>query len=274
MKIAYFTDTFLPRIDGVTFTVYEHSQMLSKMGHKVRIYAPSYPERKKNENLNGVNVERHPSIPFPTYKGARIPFPKSFDMYKSIKKFNPDLIHFHTPGPVGLVGIILSKILKKPLVGTYHTLVSEALIYASPNEFFKLLGISVPNGRRAKTNKVNHLAKRITWQTVNKIYNQSDLVIAPSGPIKDLLISQGFEKKIEVLSSGINTKIYFPGLKNKEKYTILHVGRIGYEKNTDVVIKSFKLVLQEIPKAKLVVAGDGPALGDLKQLSKKLKIAA
>ncbi len=131
MKIACFTDTFLPRIDGITFTVYEHSQVLSQMGHKVRIYAPAYPKREKNEKLNGVTIERHPSVPLLTYGGARIPFPKTFEMYKSIKKFNPDIIHFHTPGPIGLMGIILAKILKKPLVGTYHTLFSEALIYAS-----------------------------------------------------------------------------------------------------------------------------------------------
>ncbi len=97
-------------------------------------------------------------------------------------------------------------------------------------------------------------------------------MLAPSSPIRDLLINQGFKKKIEVLSSGINTKVYFPGPKSKEEYTILHVGRIGYEKNIDVVIKAFKLVLKVMPQAKLIIAGDGPALGDLKELSKKLGV--
>lgn len=272
MKIAYFTDTFLPRIDGITFTIFEHSQSLSLKGHKIKIYAPSYPKDNKVQHQNGITIERHPSIPFPAYKGTRIPFPKTWSMYQSIKKFNPDIVHFHTPGTIGLMGILLAKILKKPLIGTYHTLFSESLVYASPQEFFKQLGITVPNIKIDKSNTGNAFAKKITWQTVNKVYSQSDLVLAPSPPIKDLLISQDFKKKIEIISSGIDTQTYSPSPKINDGYTILHVGRIGYEKNVDVIIKSFKLVLKEIPQAKLIIAGDGPALKELKELSRKLGV--
>lgn len=272
MKIAYFTDTFLPRIDGITFTIFEHSQGLSLKGHKIKIYAPSYPKKNKIQHINGITIERHPSIPFPAYKGTRIPFPKTWSMYKSIKKFNPDVIHFHTPGTIGLMGILLAKILRKPLIGTYHTLFSESLVYASPQEFFKQLGISVPTLKVSKTNTANEFAKKLAWQTVNKIYSQSDLVLAPSSPIKDLLISQDFKKKIEIISSGINTQTYSPSPKINNECTILHVGRIGYEKNVDIVVKSFRLVLKEIPQAKLIIAGDGPALKELKELSRKLGI--
>jgi|SRR3989344_114927 len=272
MRVAYFTDTFLPRIDGVTFTVFEHAKLLSLKGNKVRIYAPFYPKRNKIENLDGIIIERHPSIPFPAYNGTRISFPNTFRMYKSIKKFDPDLIHFHTPGPIGLMGIILAKILKKPLVGTYHTLFSETLVYVSPVEFFKQFNIPTLWIKNFKVNMGTDFAKKITWQTVNKIHNQCDLVLAPSPPIRDLLIKQGFKKKIEILSSGINTRIFSPGLKNTEEFTILHVGRIGYEKNIDQVIHSFKLVLKELSSAKLIIAGDGPALKDLRELSQKLEI--
>lgn len=127
MRIAYFTDTFLPRIDGVTYTIFEHTKLLSIRGNKVRIYAPAYPERNKNEKLNGVVIERYSSIPLPTYKGTRISFPNIYTMYKSIKKFNPDIIHFHTPGSIGILAILIAKFLKKPLVTTYHTLWSETL---------------------------------------------------------------------------------------------------------------------------------------------------
>lgn len=273
MRIGYFTDTFLPRIDGVVSTVHEHSQTLSSKGHKVIIYAPTYPNVNKDENLNGVIIKRQPSIPFPAYKGTRIPFPKTLDIYKSIYKLNPDIIHIHTPGPIGLMGILLAKVLKKPLIGTYHTLFSEALVYASPNAFFKQLGIKVPDKKLFEVQKVDLFFKKITWQTVNKIYSNCDLVIAPSLPIKDLLIKQGFKKNIEVLPSGIDGRIFTPDrIYKKSGFKILHVGRISYEKNVDVILKAFKIILDLLPTTKLIIAGDGPALNDIKDLSYKLDI--
>lgn len=174
---------------------------------------------------------------------------------------------------MGMIGILLAKFLKIPLVGTYHTLVSETLIYASPVELFKQLGIRIPTKKNVKSNKVDNYFKKITWQTVNKIYGNCDLVIAPSLPIKNLLIKQGLKKNIHVLSSGIDFKLFFPNsYTKKSKFTILHVGRIGYEKNIDVIIKSFKLVVDRIPEARLVLAGDGPALDDIKKTAIKLDI--
>jgi len=54
MKIAYFTDTFLPRIDGIVSTVHEHTQILTTMGHEVIIYAPTYPGFDKNQDRKSV----------------------------------------------------------------------------------------------------------------------------------------------------------------------------------------------------------------------------
>ena len=272
MRIAYFTDTFLPRVDGVTFTILGHSQILSSRGYKIRIYAPSYSKRAKTESIKNIIIERHPSIPLPTYKDAHITFPKTLSMYKSLKNFNPDVIHFHTPGTVGLLGILLAKVLKKPLIGTYHTFFSETLMYASPKELLKLLNIKLPDFHASKKEGENSFAKEFTSRVVNKIYNQSDLIIAPSLPVKEILKKQGIKKNIEVLPSGIDTTTFFPNRNKKKEKIILHVGRIGYEKNIDVVIKVFKRVLKEIPDAKLIIAGDGPALPDLRKLSSEIKI--
>jgi glycosyltransferase involved in cell wall biosynthesis len=273
MKIAYFTDTFLPRIDGIVSTVHEHTQILTTMGHEVIIYAPTYPGFDKNQNINNVVIKRQPSIPFPAYKGTRIPFPKTFKIYQSLVKLDPDVIHIHTPGPIGLMGILISKVLKKPLVGTYHTLFSETLVYASPNELFKKLGIKIPNKKTFENQKIGLFFKKLTWETVNKIYSNCNLVLAPSLPIKKLLIEQGFKKNIRVLPSGIDTRLFSTG-KNIHKHSlkILHVGRISYEKNVDVVLKAFQIVLNSLPSAQLIIAGDGPALEDMKKLSKKLGI--
>jgi glycosyltransferase involved in cell wall biosynthesis len=273
MRIAYFTDTFLPRVDGVSSTVFEHSQSLARRGHQVFIYAPKYPNHSLDNHIDNITIKRQPSIPFPAYEGARIPFPKTLEIYKSIKKFDPDIIHIHTPHTIGILGILIAKILKKPIIGTYHTLYSETLIYISPNILLKKLGIETQNKNFLGNKKADDLFKDLASKTINGVYNNCDLVITPSLPIKQLLIDQELKKSIEVLPTGINNRLFFRDSKyQKTGLKIIHVGRISYEKNIDIVIKSFQIILETIPQARLILVGDGPALSEIKELSKKLHI--
>ena len=264
MRIAYFTDTFLPRIDGITYTVSEHSRLLSARGNKIRIYAPSYPERNKNEKLNGVMIERYPSIPFPTYKGTRISFPNIYTIYKSIKKFNPDIIHFHTPGPIGISAIFLARFLKKPLVTTYHTLWSEALPPLPPfNIIYKFF----------KTDETEKdLFKNAIWKISGEFFDDCDVIISPTKTIMRQLLIHKHKSKIVVVSNGIDTNKFKAKVRAKTNLKILYVGSLSHEKNVDMVIKAFAKVAKEIPEAKMEVVGDGPVLKSLKNLTDKLKL--
>ena len=265
MRIAYFTDTFLPRIDGITYTVSEHSKLLSARGNKIRIYAPSYPERNKNEKLNGVMIERYPSIPLPTYKGTRISFPNIYTIYKSIKKFNPDIIHFHTPGPIGISAILLARFLKKPLVTTYHTLWSEVLPPLPPfNIIYKFF----------KTDETEKdLFKNAIWKISGEFFDDCDVIISPAKTIMRQLLIHNHKGKIVVVSNGIDTNKFKAKVRAKTNLKILYVGRLSHEKNVDMVIKAFAKVVRTIPNAKMEIVGDGPVLKSLKNLVDKLKLS-
>lgn len=284
MKIAYFTDAFIPNVNGVSFSVDTFSQLLSA-NNKIEIYAPSYKGRGKTQKRGKVTVCRYYSLPIPTYKDAHLAVPDVVGIYNHVEKFDPDIIHIHTPGSLGLAGILVAKMLRKPLVGTYHTLVSEVLVYASLQKLLDKylqaidkvvggvgadLGLLQKNGSLAKKET---LPQKLTWSALNRIYGYMDLVICPSDAIKRELVKRGMKKRVEVVSNGVDLKM-FPVKRNyKVTKKILHVGRLGYEKNVDVIIKAFARIAQANSELQLVIAGDGPAKNDLMKMTVNMKIS-
>ncbi|MCX5718426.1 MAG: glycosyltransferase [Nitrospirae bacterium] len=251
-----FSDTFYPPANGIFTSIANSTCEMVKRGHEIIIFVP----RSEKMISLGRNVRIVPidSFCLPKYKDYRIPYPNFVSCLKEIHKFKPDVIHIHSPFLIGLMGVICSKYVGIPLVGTYHTFFSEFLKH-SP----------IPGLRNRK------LTGELTGKYANFIYNKCNLVIAPSKVIKSELIFQGIARPIEVISNGIDSsKFHIVPIKGirkkyglKGKY-ILHFGRISYEKEIETVIKSFKLALKKNPKLTLVIAGKGPALASLKEQAK------
>jgi glycosyltransferase involved in cell wall biosynthesis len=288
MKIAFFTDSYLPKINGVSYAVDTFAQRLSER-HRVEIYAPACGGGTRIERSGGVIIRKYRSVELPTYENAQIALPALTTFIRNVERFNPDVIHVHTPGMLGLLGILMAKRMKKPLIGTYHTLISEVLMYASPRLLFDKylqaidraiegLGIDVKL-LRSKTSMVKEekketIPQRVVWSVVNRVYGYADIVLCPSEAIKRELLKRGMKTRVEVLSNGLDLKM-FPCKKEYGKgKRILHVGRLSYEKNIDVVIKAAADVIRKEPDARLIIVGDGPAAEKLKQLTSDLGISA
>jgi glycosyltransferase involved in cell wall biosynthesis len=287
MKIAFFTDAYLPNINGVSYAVETFAKKLAEQ-NTLEIYAPACGGESRVEKLGRVTVRRYHSVSVPTYKDLQIAFPALTSIIKSVERFNPDIIHIHTPATLGLLGILMAKRMHKPLVGTYHTLFSETLVYASPRLLFEKylqaidrvvegLGIDVKllkSGiKTQKVEKPDTIPQKMVWGLFNRIFSYADVVLCPTDAIRRELIKRGIKTKVEVLSNGLDLKL-FPCKKEYGKgMRMLHVGRLGFEKNVDVVIRAAADVIHKVPGAKLVIAGDGPALGDLKELTSELEIS-
>ncbi len=287
MKIAFFTDSFLPNVNGVSFAVETFAKELADK-HKVEIYAPACGEKSSSERNGNITVKKFHSVPIPTYKQQQIAFPVLATFIKTVEKFDPDVIHIHTPGTLGLLGILMAKRMHKPLVGTYHTLISETLMYASPRLLFDKylqmidrviegLGIDVKILRSGFKNRKDEepetIPQKVVWSLVNRVYGYADVVLCPSEAIKKELVKRGMKTRVEVLSNGLDLKA-FPCKKDYGAgRRMLHVGRISFEKNIDEVIKAAAKVMEKVPDAKLIIAGDGPAAGNLNNLVNSLGIA-
>jgi len=259
MKIAIFTDTFLPKIDGIVTATLSLAMGLANNGHKVCIIAPEYNNFKEFKYKN-IKVTRMNSIPALFYPEFKITNPFSIRVYMQLKKEKIDLVHFQTPLTIGMQGIIIAKLLKVPLIGTFHTLIADP-------KYLKHVKI---NGA---------IAQGISWAYARAYYNQCDLITCPSESVKNELLEHTFIKPIKVISNGIDFSLFDNSnwKKVKEKYnpngkTLLFIGRIAHEKSIPYLLDCFKLVLKKLPKTKLILVGDGPQFKEIKNYIRFLKI--
>ncbi len=255
-KIAIFTDTFLPLTDGVVTFVTNISKELADKGYKIYIICPKY-DIKKEFKYKNVKIIRIPGIPAFFYKGFKFTSFYSSKLYNFLKNEKIDIIHMQTPIFLGIQAIIISKLLKIPLIGTYHTNIAD------PN-YLKHIKLNSP------------FMQKLSWEYLRSYYNRCDLITCPSETTKKDLLDHGFKKNIISLSNGIKFDIFDNSnwRKVKEKYNkkgkiLLFVGRIAHEKNIPYLLDCFSLVLKKIPETKLLIVGDGPEYKEISELIKK-----
>src|SRR3990167_1859664 len=120
MRIALFTDTFPPQVNGVANTVYRYAVALTQMSHEVQVFTVSKHSARELEEQTGnlFSIHTFPSVSVLVYPGERagIPFIK---VLKAVKEFSPDIIHTHTPFAAGMNAIHSAKRLNISLVGTH-----------------------------------------------------------------------------------------------------------------------------------------------------------
>ncbi len=259
LKIGFFTDTYIPQVNGVVSSIDIFRENLEKMGHTVYIFAPAIPGYKDKKNKS--KIFRFQSMKFAFQKEYRIAFPFSFELAKKVPKLNLDIIHSHTPFSLGILAEFISEISKIPLVHTYHTLYPE---YVKSYIF----------GGKIITPKMA--------EKISALYcNRCETVIAPSPKMDYLLKKYGVRKKIVTIPTGINIHEFKKPLKNniRKKYNIpdeskilIYVGRAGKEKNIDFLIKAFVKINKKIPQTFLLLVAEGPYKQNLLKLICKMNL--
>jgi 1,2-diacylglycerol 3-alpha-glucosyltransferase len=263
MRIAIFSDTLFPQINGVAYTAYQSAEFLFKAGHQVIVVTAMTKEnRDRLRGKHEFEVVFSASIPTGIYPGERMAIPFDPKAFLRIKKFKPEIIHTHTPFSVGWSAVFVSKILNVPLVGTNHTFFDHYLKHV----------------------KLDHaIGKKISWQYTTLYYNFCDLVLCPSESIAEHSIQNGLKKPTRIFRNAIDTNFFTPPtidkkneLKNKlglEDFSIVYVGRLSYEKSVDVVLRAFAQASKNIFKISFYIGGDGPEKKKLEKLSYELGIS-
>ncbi|MCX6776557.1 MAG: glycosyltransferase [Candidatus Micrarchaeota archaeon] len=256
MKIAYYTETYLPNKDGVVTSILTFKKALEDMGHEVYIFAAGDRKAKReNKDPRVFYYTSTPFKPYPMYRIALFPFMSQRD----VKKLGIDIVHSHGMVTMGLAAVEAANANKLPLVSTFHTLVPQASHYIS----------------NAKV--VREIVEKFTWKYLEWYYKKCDAVITPSVVIKEMLEERGLTG-ISVIPTGIDIRKFNPdndgSIVRKEwgmekNKIILNVGRLVLEKNLDVLIKSSLVVLEEFSDARFVIVGEGPAAGYYKKLVNK-----
>lgn len=245
MRIAMFTETFLPSTDGIVTRLRATLNYLEQEGHEVLMFAPSgAPAKYASATIVGI-----PAMPFILYPEKRyaLPLPR---IGRAIKRFQPDLIHAVNPAFLGLGGIYYAWRYHLPLIASYHT--------------------NVP--AYARHYKLNFLEPALWWY-FRTLHNRADINLATSRATMNELEKQGF-LNLGLWERGVDVELFQQAKRSTEMRrrlapkagpndpVLLYVGRLASEKN----IERIRPCLDEFPDLHLAIVGDGPYRRDLEQI--------
>src|SRR6185437_7275617 len=126
MKIAFFTDTYYPQLNGVTISVDNFAKELRKRGHTVYIFAPKIKKRRSNdEHTTTLTTIKILSAESPIY----IPMPTAYKDYTKLFRLDFDLVHAHGNGAFSLLGYQVARMKRIPYILTFHTLLTKYTHY-------------------------------------------------------------------------------------------------------------------------------------------------
>ncbi|WP_027363694.1 glycosyltransferase family 4 protein [Desulfotruncus alcoholivorax] len=241
LKIGVFTDSYRPYTSGVVRSIETFTEEFRAQGHKTYIFAPDYPNCKKE-----YGVFRFSSIPAPTNHEYALAMPFSIRLRPTLKKLNLDIIHVHSPFLLGRLGAKYARKLNVPLVFTFHTLYDQYVHY-------------IPIGQ--------NITREITKKFCTDFCNNCDLIIVPTSVVGERLINWGVKSNIKAIPTGINVSEFKINQKDWlfQKFNIdpsckllISVGRLGKEKNFSFLINSYKRISDLFPDTRLVLVGNGP----------------
>jgi glycosyltransferase involved in cell wall biosynthesis len=175
----------------------------------------------------------------------------------AVRDFAPDVVHVHSTGGVGRRGVATARALRRPLVGTDHTL---------PAHYLHYVRLDYP------------WAARWVCRDAARFFARCDVVTAPSRAMLDELRAFGWSGDGREISNPIDVDRFrpLPSAECKTAFgvagpTVLVLGRLAKEKYLDEAFRAFA-ALSGGPS--LLVVGDGPMREWLARFADTLDIAS
>lgn len=255
LKIALFSDSALPVLNGVSVSIEALVTNLRQMGHSVHIFTASHFGYRDPDP----NTYRFPAISTPWTRGYPLAHPPFYPMIRHFRKHSFDIIHTHTPFTVGFVGLRWGESHEIPVVSTYHTLYDK---YAHYIPFFPK----------------RYVRYKIAKHT-NFYYNSTNHVIVPSDAAQRWLRRHSVRTPISVIPTGIGqgTSIVRAEARailgvNPDQRMLLYVGRIAREKNMEMLFRAVSRAFDSDPSLVFWLVGDGPMRSECVDLARDLGI--
>lgn len=239
MRIALFTETFLPATDGVVTRLRHTIRELTRMGDEVLVLAPRM--KGTPESYEGAEVVSFPGVAFPPYPQINLAPPHP-GVGRALSRFRPDVIHIVNPIVLGMGGLYYSWRHRVPLVASYHTNVAAYARYYN-------LGF----------------LEGFTRKATRAIHNQANVNLCTSEAVREYLVGEGV-KRVRLWPHGVDSKLFSPDKASESwrerlsggephKRILAFVGRLAPEKN----IGQIRAVLERVPDTRMAIIGDGPA---------------
>jgi 1,2-diacylglycerol 3-alpha-glucosyltransferase len=270
MRVLFISDVYFPRVNGVSTSIRTFRADLHDAGVDTVLVAPDYgasagdtgatPAAGQDEpGVLRVAAGKVPRDP----EDRRMKFLALRHRLDQLEGQHFDLVHIHTPFLAHYAGVRFAARKGIPVIATYHTFFEEYLHHYVPM-LPRALG-------RA-------LARRFTRSQCAQLA----AIVAPSEPMRALLLAYGVSTRIQVIPTGLPAERYVPGdgarFRAKfgiaaERPLLLYVGRVAHEKNIEFLLHAFVALRRTRPGTLLAIAGEGPARDHLQSLATQLGIA-
>lgn len=261
-RILWFTDTFSD-LNGVSVTLGRIASLAGRPGGEgpdilfVVSLDGQIPEGVPADRV--IDLPAVASFELPGYDRYTLKVPSVLRSLDRVAALEPDEIYVSTHGPVGLVGILIAKLMSLRCTGFFHT------------------DYSMQASRIMSDKTVTALIEEYTkW-----FYGCCDEVRVPTDRYISLLTARGYQlRKVSRFDRGIDTRVFAPVMEPRSSLAgrfgvtngpvLLYTGRISREKNLDLVLSAYRMIVGRFPDANLLLAGDGPYLPDLEAAAKGL----
>lgn len=241
LRVGLFTETFLPKVDGVVNILQLVLRHLAAKGHQAILFAPSGGPSE----FAGFPVIGVPGIRAPYYSELKLNFPRR-GTFHILQRFRPDLLHVLHPFVLGPFGMRIARRLHIPVVASFHT---DLARYA---RFY---------GSGLMTNAI--------WAYERCLHNRATLTLCPSSILRDDLRRHGL-RRVRWWRRGIDTQFYSQGPAcpdvrmeltqgNPDDLLVLNVGRHAPEKG----LFGLRDSLFPLEGVRLALVGDGPSHAEL-----------
>ncbi|NOG51063.1 MAG: glycosyltransferase [Chloroflexi bacterium] len=234
MRIVLFTDTFLPKVDGIVTVIRLLLEHLQARGHTVMVVCP---DLGPVDEYAGAQVVRVPGIPFWAYPGLKLSWP-GYLTYRKVRTFKPDVGHFIHAGFTGGSGMFMMLAMNTPRVVSFHI------------DYERL----APQFGFAWAWPAGAWLGRV-------MFNRADLLIAPAAHMVGRIREQGVRPPIVVWGRGVDTTRFHPRCRSAAMRTrlggddtstlLLYVGRLSEEKR----LRDLRAVLGSTPDVRLALVG-------------------
>ncbi|MDL0431322.1 glycosyltransferase [Marinobacter sp. TBZ242] len=246
LRVAMFTNNYLPFIGGVPISIQRLRKGLESLGDAILIVCPRYRDQPRQES----NVVRVPSL---LAMGEKREFRLAniflTRIRRQVKAFKPDIIHVHHPIWLGSLGLFMAWRLRVPAVYTYHTRLEHyAHFVPLPGNLFRNL---------------------ISHELVKRFANRCDGIIVPTYSTEEYLRMIGVKSPVFVQPTGIEYQRFQEvddkdvrklreSLNLGDETIFISVSRLSNEKNIDFMIDAIDALRRRTDRPfRFLMIGEG-----------------
>lgn len=257
IKIGEFVDSYYPVVDGVITVVDNYARRMNSNGNKCTVFT-SKDKGYKNISLP-YDVVRCDSLAFKeNIYGVPLPF-LDYKFYKELKQTDLDIVHVHSPAPVGWMGMSYAKEKQVPTIVSFHSKFYDHILQVVKTDFLT----------------------KIPMKVILETYEKADFVWAVSQASGEVLREYGYKGSYDVVDNGCEMQEYFFTQEEKNALdetlgigqdvpVFLFVGQIINHKNIKFSLDALKLAKDKGFKFKFILAGTGYNFDEIKEHSEKI----